>query len=342
MERNRLEEFFSRFSKEKIAVVGDYFLDKWLTVDREKDEPSVETGKTAYQVVKKRCYAGAAGTVITDLAVLGVGELYAVGFLGNDGEGFEIVKDLAAKGVNTDYLVKSEEVVTPTYMKPMHRIDGIETEGHRLDIKNFTVTPRALEDRIIDALWDLAPKVDAVIALDQLVECNCGVLTERVRGELSQIAEAYPRLIVYADSRSYIRYFKKMIVKCNNLEVIRTLYPQIEEEQPLEAVGKAAIELAAITGERVFVTCGKRGVISADANDSYELIPTVEQTGEIDIVGAGDACTSGIVASLCAGAVAEEAAFVGNLVSGVTIRTIGSTGTATQEQVMKLYLERYT
>jgi bifunctional ADP-heptose synthase (sugar kinase/adenylyltransferase) len=78
MERQRLIEILDRFSGLRIAVVGDFFLDKWLEIDRSLDELSVETGLTAYQVVAKRCYAGAAGTVLSNLSALEAGTLYAL------------------------------------------------------------------------------------------------------------------------------------------------------------------------------------------------------------------------------------------------------------------------
>ena len=57
--------------------------------------------------------------------------------------------------------------------------------------------------------------------------------------------------------------------------------------------------------------------------------------------GAGDACTAGMVSALAAGASCAEAAFVGNLSSGVTVRQIGRTGTATQAAMLALYDEQF-
>ncbi|MDR0402416.1 MAG: PfkB family carbohydrate kinase, partial [Treponema sp.] len=65
----------------------------------------------------------------------------------------------------------------------------------------------------------------------------------------------------------------------------------------------------------------------------------VPVSGPVDIVGAGDACTSGIVSALCCGAGPEEAAFMGNLCSSITIQVIGTTGTASREQLRRRYGE---
>ena len=50
----RLQEILAGFGRLHITVVGDLFLDRWWEVDRSLDEPSVETGLTAYQDVYKR------------------------------------------------------------------------------------------------------------------------------------------------------------------------------------------------------------------------------------------------------------------------------------------------
>ncbi|MCL1921671.1 MAG: PfkB family carbohydrate kinase [Kiritimatiellaeota bacterium] len=342
MTEQRIKHILDGFPRIKVAVIGDYFLDKWLTIDRSLDDVSVETKLTAYQVVGKRIFAGAAGTVTSNLSALDIGELYAVGFIGDDGEGFELLRDLHAKRVNTDYLIRSTCVMTPTYTKPMFLANGVETESNRLDFKNKGVTPAELEAQVVQNLWAVAPQVDAIIALDQIDDANHGVITGRVREELAKVADAYPNLIVYADSRAFIDKFRNIIVKCNDLEAVRIVRPDLAEtKQELDVVKACLTELAKLTGRRAFVTCGKRGVLALRDDGEAALIPAPPDTGPVDTVGAGDACTSGIVSSLCAGATAEEAALVGNLVSSITVQFIGECGTASREGVLKRFGEHY-
>ena len=341
MTAQRMRQILDVFPKIKIAVIGDYFLDKWLTIDRSLDEVSLETNLTAYQVVAKRIFAGAAGTVMSNLSALDIGELYAVGFIGDDGEGFEMLRDLHAKRINTEFLIRSPHVMTPTYTKPMFLENGVETETNRLDFKNKDITPADLEEQVIQNLWAVAPQVDAIIALDQIDDANHGVITERVREELAKVADAHPGLIIFADSRAFINTFRNIIIKCNDLEAVRIVRPELAgAPQGLEVVKACLVEFAKLTGRRVFVTCGERGVLALRDDGEVALVPTVPQTGPIDIVGAGDACTAGIVSSLCAGATAEEAATVGNLTSSITIQFIGECGTASREGIFKRFNER--
>jgi sugar/nucleoside kinase (ribokinase family) len=68
-------------------------------------------------------------------------------------------------------------------------------------------------------------------------------------------------------------------------------------------------------------------------------VPGYAVAGPIDIVGAGDSTTAGIVCGLCAGATPVEAAALGNLVASITIQQIGTTGTASPEQVIARWRE---
>jgi len=341
MTEQRIKHILDSFPRMKIAVVGDYFLDKWLVIDRRLDEVSVETGLPAYQVIGKRIFAGACGTVLANLSALDVGELYAVGFIGDDGEGFELLRDLHAKRVNTDHLIRSARIMTPTYTKPMFLENGKETESNRLDFKNKDATPEEIEEQVIRNLWAIAPQVNAIIALDQLDDADHGVITSRVRAELARVAGKYPDLTLFADSRAFIHVFRNVMVKCNDLEAVRIVRPDLPQPQPMDVVKACLVELGKLTGRRAFVTCGAHGVLVQRDDGQAVLVPAVPQAGAIDIVGAGDACTAGIVSSLCVGATAEEAAAIGNLVSSITIQVIGECGTASREDILKRFNEQH-
>src|SRR6266436_1096165 len=85
-----LEQILSRIPRLRIGVLGDLFLDRYLDIDASLTEPSLETGLEAYQVVRVRSYPGAAGTVINNLAALGVGRIVPIALIGDDGEGHEL------------------------------------------------------------------------------------------------------------------------------------------------------------------------------------------------------------------------------------------------------------
>src|SRR5919198_4637849 len=103
-----------------VGVLGDLFLDRYLDIDAGLNEPSIETGLTAYQVVRVRSYPGAAGTVINNLAALGVGRIYPIAAIGDDGEGYELRQALKAMpAVEQGGITIAPGRRTPTYTKPM-------------------------------------------------------------------------------------------------------------------------------------------------------------------------------------------------------------------------------
>ncbi|MCZ7544701.1 MAG: PfkB family carbohydrate kinase [Anaerolineae bacterium] len=65
--------------------------------------------------------------------------------------------------------------------------------------------------------------------------------------------------------------------------------------------------------------------------------PGVPVEGPIDIVGAGDSAVAGLASALCAGATPVEAALVGNLAASVTVRQLGTTGTASRAQMLQAF-----
>lgn len=336
MTEERLKELFSRYGSLRIVLIGDLFLDRWYEINPALDEPSLETGKTAHQVVNKRSAPGAGGTVLNNLSAMGIGSVRVISVIGEDGDGWELLKLLEERKIRTDSVIESPLRVTPSYIKPL-----FPEEGERLDIKNFSATSPELEDRLIDLLKEASREADAVILLDQVCEENCGVLTERVRNAAGDIARQYPEKLFLADSRAYIDRFPGVVIKCNNYEAAQMLGRKAmgEESFSIEQVFQDLAELEQMTGHPSVITCNRYG-IAVRSSGGPRLIPAARQPGPIDICGAGDAATAGFCTAVCAGASMEEAAEIACLASGVTVRKLGTTGTASQEEMLAFFRER--
>ncbi len=332
LSRERLEELLARFPQSRIAVVGDFFLDKYLEVNPAWEEPSLETGKTAHQVARIRVSPGAAGTVVSNLAALGAGELHAVGFTGEDGEGYELRRALEQLGCSTHHLQTVPGRFTPTYLKPRDMtLSGLEGEHSRYDTKNRTATPKEIEDQTLASLEALLPRVEAVVVLDQVVEENCGVITNRVREAISQLAPKHPNVIFWADSRRHIRQFQNILIKPNQFEALGIDSPTAGDSIPLESLLGHAEDLRRHTHAPVFITRGALGILVYDHQGT--IIPGLQITGPIDPTGAGDSTTAGCVLALCAGASLIEAAVIGMLVASLTVLQLSTTGTAHRDEL---------
>lgn len=332
MTPDRLAELLAGFRAARLAVIGDFFVDRYLLIDPALAERSLETGLEAHQVTAVRPQPGAAGTVTSNLAALDVGLVQAVGYSGVDGEGFELRRGLAAAAVGTTWLLEAPERMTPTYTKPLQIVAGQPPrELNRLDLKNRTATPPDLEARLLAALEAAAAEVDAIIVADQVAEPDCGVITAVVRQRLAELGRARPELPIWVDSRAHVGAFRDVIVKPNRDEAAAIVRAegQAPEALQLHQLGR---ELARRNRRPAVVTLGAEGALVADERD-VTLVPGVPVSGPIDIVGAGDSFTAGAVSTLAAGGSLIEAAQVGCLVASITIQQLGTTGTASPEQV---------
>lgn len=332
----RLDALLNRFPNVHVLVVGDFFLDKYLVIDRRLSEVSLETGLEAYQVTDIRCSPGAAGTVASNLRALAV-KVTALTVVGDDGQAYELKRGLMERGVNTEFLIERADRFTPTYIKPVLReVDGREHEIQRLDIKNRAPLPAEVEDLIIDRLSTLARGVDGVILADQVPEANYGTITDRVRAEIGDLAQRYPDVVFAADSRAQIGLFQHVMIKPNAKEATCAVRPDWSGEVGLETARESGAELFRRNRKPVFLTLGARGIL-VFTETGCEHIPAVPVSGETDIVGAGDSVMAGVVSALCSGAQPVEAAMVGSLVASITIQQIGTTGTATPAQVRERF-----
>jgi len=342
MTKGRLKELLDRFPTRRIAVIGDFFLDKYLDVDPGMVEFSVESGKRAHQVVRIRHSPGAAGTVVQNLASLGAGTIHTIGIVGDDGEAFELFLDLQRLGCKTQGLLRSKGRITPTYLKPRDLTNPeLSGEHDRYDTKNRTPTPPSLVRQVIAALDAVLPEVDAVEISDQVEMDDCGVITSEVREALAERAAKYPQVAFLVDSRTHIHEFRKVIIKPNQFEAVGWAGPLPGDEVAEKELGQALLRLREINQAPVLVTCGARGMMVSDPEPTR--VQGVILTGKLDITGAGDSSSAGAILALASGATLGEAALVGNLVASITIQQLTTTGTATREQLLErleLWLEQ--
>jgi rfaE bifunctional protein kinase chain/domain len=332
----RFDELTARFPQSRLAVIGDFFLDEYLILDKGLSEISIETDLEAYQVVSTRKSPGVAGTVTNILRSLDV-PVVAIGFSGDDGHGFELRRSLKNLGINLDHFAIFADRFTPTYTKPMLLENGSETEQSRLDTKNRQPLGIEHEKQLIQSLRTILPDVNAVLAIDQSSKTSCGVITEAIRGELAALAELYPEKIFMSDSREYMRLFTNSIVKFNVNEASKMFAFDHPDHSP-EFIGNLSQRLFEHYHKPIILTLGEDGVQVTDGSVSTR-IPAIPIHGPTDLVGAGDSVMASSGAALSVGASLVEASIIGNITASIIIQQIGTTGIATRQQIRDRFKE---
>ncbi len=338
MNVERFATITGQYPKLRIAVVGDFCLDRYLEIDPTKAETSIETGLPVHNVVNVRAQPGGAGTVLNNLVALGVGEIFPVGFIGDDGEGYELRRALAAlPGVRLDYLLQTSARRTFTYCKPLIvRANKPPRELNRLDQKNWTPTPPDVVAQLSAHLLAVADRVDGMVVLGQEDDQATGVVTPALLETLGKVVKAKPQQMVLADSRRSLRNFPPSIFKMNAAEL--SALTGMTTDTSLEAIGAAAVQLAQQNQRPVFVTLSERGILGATPEGQIEHLPALPLRGEIDIVGAGDSVSANLLAALLSGATLREALTLANAASSIVIHQLGTTGTANVAQLQDLVL----
>jgi bifunctional ADP-heptose synthase (sugar kinase/adenylyltransferase) len=235
MDSGRLQELLNHFPGVTVLIVGDFFLDKYLDIDPRLSEPSLETGLEAYQVT---AYAGTwPPGRCNNLRALDV-NVIALGVVGEDGEGDDLRRGLDLSGVEGDGLIRVPGRFTPTYLKPMLRQGNTPArELNRFDTRNRTPLPVELETEVITRLHGPFTRGLGIAIVDQVPEPNCGVITDRVRLALSELARVNSATIVMADSRSELA---SSATYCSSLTSVKRLAQPVSLTWPLPAGSCAA------------------------------------------------------------------------------------------------------
>jgi rfaE bifunctional protein kinase chain/domain len=336
MEQARFHALTKRYRQLRIAVVGDFCLDRYLEIDPARKEISLETGLPVYNVVRVRSQPGGAGTILNNLAALGVADIFPIGLAGDDGEGFELKRALTAlPGVRMEAFLLTVERRTFTYTKPLLiSFHNPPRELNRLDSKNWSPTPASLQRRLIQALHALAPKVDAIIVLDQVDVPETGVITRGVLQAIRAIKKERPDLLIMADSRRSLQSYPSVCLKMNRAELSRLAGKA--RLVPLREVGPSTAALARQKGNYCFVTLAENGIIGAGSDGEVERLAALPLRGKIDVVGAGDCVTANLTAALASGASLREALQLANAAASIVVHKLGTTGTASVAEIKRL------
>lgn len=155
-----------KFKSIRALVVGDICLDRWCYYDPEESEPSRETKIPRLGIIRTEVTAGAGGTVANNLAALGAGYVAVLGAIGQDGFGFELEQDLAARNIDYSLLVASPKIQTYTYSKLINSKSGKEDKP-RVDFINNRPLPTDVEDQLIANFHSIFQDFDVIVVSDQ-------------------------------------------------------------------------------------------------------------------------------------------------------------------------------
>jgi rfaE bifunctional protein kinase chain/domain len=327
-----LKEILDEVSITRVAVIGDFCLDAYWMLEPSAAEVSLETGKLTQPVKEQRYSLGGASNVVHNLVDLGVRSVFAIGVVGDDLFGRELVHLLSQIGVDVGgLLVQEERWDTPVYGKPYHR----DEEQQRIDFGMFNRIEPVTEHRLIQQLEKTLNEVQSVIINQQLASSVYG--EDLVKG-INRIISQHPDRCFVVDSRQRSGAFRKAHLKVNQWEAARLAGVEkpsggiIPVEELMQYARKIKEKTAA---EAIFITRESRGMVVYDSRRDVD-VPGIQILKRIDPVGAGDTGVSAVAAALAGGATVGEAAELANFASAVTVQKLFQCGTASPEEILEI------
>ena len=327
----QVKQILEKLKSAKVAVYGDFCIDAYWILDPQGGEISVETGLQAASVDQHTYSLGGAANIVANLAALEPAYIMAIGAIGDDIFGREMIRQLEQLGTDTRGLVVPDhDFDTYTYCKQY--VHGVEKP--RVDFGFNNSRSNATDEILIKHLKKALARCQVLI-FNQQIEGS--IPNSRFLEQAAELFKSYPDKIVLFDSRHYSDQLSDVCLKVNQIEVARLngVSAETGDSISLQETRAHAQNLIDASQKPVFVTCGDNGLLVADAEGLHH-IPGIQMLKKIDPVGAGDTIISALALSLSAGINAVEAARFANIAAGVTIQKIFQTGTASGEEICEL------
>jgi len=311
------------FAQARVAIFGDLCIDAYWLLDA-REERSLETGLPVRHVGSQRYGLGAAGNVAANAAALGPARVELIGLVGADVFGDLLVNTADELGISTSGVVRAVGWQTMVYAKP---IVGAQVNGGVEDQRFDFGAGNRLDATAIDAVianLDAAAGRCAAVVLNQQVGAVLAdpALVARVNAVIAR----HPRTTFLVDARIGSDRYVGAAVKLNVSEAMALAQPG---EGDALAV---ATRLAAQNAKPVFLTRGAHG-LTVIAGGKTTDIPGIQIIGATDPVGAGDTVMAVLSTALAVAAPPAEAARLANLAAAVTVRKLGTTGTASVAEI---------
>lgn len=322
----RMQRLLERMPQATVAVFGDFCVDAYWTLLKEESELSVETGLPVMRVRTQQYSLGGAGSVLANLAAMGVGRTRPVGVIGKDLFGQKLRAMLIDCGAQLDGLLADDLWQTMVYAKPYIG----EEEQSRIDFGAFNTLSASLRDALLRKLREAVLDSDAVILNQQVPG---GMSSPQVIHEINQIVADYPEKCFLVDARHYPEKYKGAVLKLNMGEAARLLGESPEHLTTDACAKDFALRIHRRNSIPVFLTRGELGLAVA-AEEDVTLIPGLQVIERTDTVGAGDAVIAALAASLAVKATPIEAATLANIAATVTVKKLRTTGTASAKEIL--------
>jgi D-beta-D-heptose 7-phosphate kinase / D-beta-D-heptose 1-phosphate adenosyltransferase len=327
----RLIQLVQSFSQQRVLLVGDLILDRYVYGDAERISPEAPVLVLRRDHDEER--VGGAGSVAASMRELGL-DVMCVGVVGLDDAGHRIRALLESQRIGTRGIIALTG--RPTTTKT--RFVGMAQHRHRQQlIRVDEEVTRPLPESDAARLIQMAIAGVRDVAAVCLEDYDKGLLTEGLCQKVIAAATAAgkPVLVDPARLSDYTKYRGATV-----------LTPNRAEFQLACGCRDTSVETIIANCDRVMneyelgallVTVDRDGAILAERGQAPLHLPT-RPRAVYDNTGAGDAVLAMLAAATVAGATREEAARLTNVAGGLEVEKFGCIPISREEVVADLRL----
>jgi rfaE bifunctional protein kinase chain/domain len=314
-ERQALARIIRSFGKQRVLVLGDLMLDRYIWGDVSRISP--EAPVPVVEVRADSLQLGGAGNVAHNLESLGGAPLLA-GIVGDDTEG-RWIKSRAGGG-GRGILVDAGR---PTIVKT--RIIAHHQQVVRVDLERKGAVPEALAVAL--AKFVREADYDGLLISDY----NKGIVAPALMKSALEAAGARKAPVFVDPKVENFRLFSPVtLITPNHFEAEKVVRHPCRTDEEVERAGAEIVALIACT--YLIIKRGEQGMTVFQKGKKPIHIPTFARE-VFDVTGAGDTVIAAAALALLAGASIEQAAAIANAAAGIVVAKIG-TATATPEELL--------
>ena len=306
---DRIRELASRFTGSHVLVVGDAMLDRFIVGQVTRISPEAPVPVVAFDHETFRI--GGAANVAHNVAALG-GQTTLVSVTGQDAAAATLTHACRTAGIAPSLVGDGDRRTTTKTRIVTDRNQQVA----RIDYETDAEISDEIEQRILAAIQQLAPRAGAIVVSDYLKGC----ITQRVAAAAIAGAAAAGVPVLVDPKVPHLDYYSRAtLVTPNHHEAEMATHRRVRNHDEARAAARSLRDRVGCDG--VLMTRGDQGMwLLSEEIEGY--LPAVARE-VADVAGAGDTVIATLALALAAGATLAEAVRIANEAAGLVVAKFG-------------------
>lgn len=320
---NQFQNILGQFKKQKIMVLGDLMLDKYIfgEVDRVSQEAPVPVVKVKSDDFK----LGGAANVAHNIVALG-GKVILGGVIGQDETGKSFLLKLKELKIETGGVLIDKS--RPTIKKT--RVIAVNQQVLRLDYENVRPIDRKFQQQFLTWYKKNLKQVEVVVISDYAK----GFLKADLMTQVIKLAKTAKKKVLVDPKPEHRDTYRGAFMMTPNEAEARAMLEQ-GKELDTENLGS---ELQQKTGMNILITRGAKGMSLFEKGKAAVNLPT-EAKEVFDVTGAGDTATAVLALGISSDLDLKEAVNWANHAAGIIVGKFGTSVLEPKEFLKKFEKE---